>query len=129
MNSRYNSEENKGGERGFPKAQIFRPQELRQSGAGGGQAQWGPRRLPDGQRPLPSEVALRMTATVTASGKTARSGKETPLLHPTHEAYELRLEMQTPGRTTPLLDINLRKKLSTWGKGNMEKHSTAAHGL
>lgn len=36
-----------------------------------------------------------------------------PLLHTTHKAHELRLKMQTPGRTTPLLDVNLRKKLST----------------
>lgn len=60
MNSRYNSEENKVGELGFPKAQIFRPQELRQYGAGGGQAERAA--PPDGQRPLLSEVALRMTA-------------------------------------------------------------------
>lgn len=116
----------KWGELGFPKAQIFWPQELRQYGAGGGQAQRGPHRLTD-RGHCHQRWPWGWRPTVTASGKTACSGEETPLLHPTHEAYELRLEMQTPGRTTPLLDINSRKKLSTWGKGNMEKHSTASH--
>lgn len=61
MNSRYNSEENKVGRTGLPQGPDFL--------ASGAQAVWcwwgtSTERAtpPDGQRPLPSEVALRMTA-------------------------------------------------------------------